>query len=230
MKTIIIPTYNEADNIGRLIERIFQYISEGDLEVIVVDDNSTDQTQRIVERLAHDIEGVHLIVRKKKRGLSTAVRRGAQEAKAGPVVVMDADFSHHPRFLPAIFGKLAAGNDVVVGSRYVIGGRVLGWPGSRIAVSKIATYLARILLRVPVKDPLSGFVGCFSPSLLVESIEQAEYKFLVEILAKNRGLQVEEVPIIFQDRIRGESKLDETTILLFLQLLFHLIFGDILNR
>jgi dolichol-phosphate mannosyltransferase len=229
LRTVIIPTYNEEENIGKLIESIFHYLDEENFEVIVVDDDSTDNTQQIVRDLGTEYSQVRLIVRRKERGLSTAVRRGAEEAHEGFVVVMDADFSHHPRFLPDMFAKLEEGYDVVVGSRYTAGGKVRGWPGSRIAVSRIATFLARVLLRVPVKDPMSGFVGCSSPNILVKSIEHAEYKFLVELLAKNRNLRVEEVPILFKDRIYGESKLGGTTILLYLQLLLRLILRNILH-
>ncbi|MGV9169908.1 MAG: polyprenol monophosphomannose synthase [Promethearchaeia archaeon] len=227
MKTVIVPTYNEEENIRQLIENIFQYLDEDDLEVIVVDDDSPDKTQEIVKGLAQRFEGVRLIVRKHERGLSSAVKRGAEEARDAPVVVMDADFSHDPRFLPAMFAELEKGYDVVVGSRYTPGGGVIGWPGSRIAVSKIATFLARTLLRMPVKDPVSGFVGCRSPKILARSIQHAEYKLLVEVLAKNRSLRVAEVPIVFRDRLRGESKLDEITILLYIQLVFRLLFYHI---
>lgn len=230
LRTVIIPTYNEEENIGKIIKSIFQHLDEENLEVIVVDDDSTDNTQQIVRDLATEYRNVQLIVRTKERGLSTAVRRGAQESREGFVVVMDADFSHHPRFLPDMFAKLEEGHDVVVGSRYIAGGKVRGWPGSRIAVSKVATLLARTLLQLPVKDPVSGFVGCKSPQILAQSIEHAEYKFLVETLAKNRNLRVTEVPIVFQDRLWGESKLDQTTILLYIQLVFRLFFYQILGR
>jgi dolichol-phosphate mannosyltransferase len=230
VRTVIIPTYNEEENIGKLIESIFQYLDDEKLEIIVVDDDSTDNTQQIVRNLRTKYNNVRLIVRTKERGLSTAVRRGAQEAHEGFVVVMDADFSHHPRFLSDMFAKLEEGYDVVVGSRYIAGGKVRGWPGSRIAVSKVATLLARTLLQLPVKDPVSGFVGCKSSRILAQSIEHAEYKFLVETLAKNRNLRVTEVPIVFQDRLWGESKLDQTTILLYIQLVFRLFFYQILGR
>ncbi|MBD3158889.1 MAG: glycosyltransferase [Candidatus Lokiarchaeota archaeon] len=230
LRTVIIPTYNEEENIGKLIESIYRYLDEENLEVIVVDDDSTDNTQEIVRNLTTKYDNVRLIVRTKERGLSTAVRRGAKEAHEGPVVVMDADFSHHPRFLSDMFATLEAGYDVVVGSRYTTGGKVRGWPGSRIAVSKVATLLARTLLRISVKDPVSGFVGCKSPQILARSIEHAEYKFLVETLAKNRNLRATEVPIVFQDRLWGESKLDQTTILLYIQLVFRLFFYQILGR
>jgi dolichol-phosphate mannosyltransferase len=229
LKTVIIPTYNEEENIGKLIETILQYLDEKDFEIIVVDDDSTDNTQEIVSNLAERFDAVRLIVRTKERGLSTAVRRGAEEAHEGFVVVMDADFSHHPSFLPDMFAKLEEGYDVVVGSRYTAGGKIRGWPGSRIAVSKIATLLARTLLRISVKDPVSGFVGCKSPQILSESIEHAEYKFLVELLTKNMDLYVKEIPIIFNDRIEGESKLGGITILLYVQLLFRLVIENILT-
>ncbi len=229
MKTVIIPTLNEEENISKLISSIYHHLDVGDTTVIVVDDDSLDRTQEIIEAKSEEFRTLKLIVRKNEKGLSTAVRRGATEAPSGPVVTMDADFSHHPRFLPAMFSKLEEGYDIVVGSRYVQGGQIEGWPGSRIAVSKIATMLARVFLRVPVKDPMSGFVGVRAPHMLIDNIEYADYKFLIELLAKNRLAKVTEVPITFRDRMYGESKLGSTTILRYLFLVIRLLFEEIVT-
>jgi len=224
MRTIIIPTLNEEDNIGRLIESIIEVAGTEGVSIIVVDDDSKDRTQSIVTGLGQRFRGVRLIVRKHVRGLGSAVRLGASQAEKGPVVVMDADLSHDPKHLPAFFSFLDRGFDVVVGSRYVPGGRTEGWPGRRIAISKVATLVARLLFRLPVKDPMSGFVGCRSGRILAEGFRFADYKFLLEIMVKNRALRVTEVPIVFRDRMRGKSKLKGRTILLYLELVARLLF------
>lgn len=190
--------------------------------MIVVDDASTDGTQKVVTNLGAKHPGVKLIVRTKERGLSSAVRRGAADVKDGYVAVMDADLSHDPRYLPLLFEKLDAGYDLAIGSRYVPGGATKGWPVKRVLVSKVATLLARILLSVKVKDPMTGFVACRSSALLSKGIEHADYKFLLEMIVKNRYLRVAEVPIIFRDRTKGKSKLAGGTIFLFLELVLRL--------
>lgn len=221
LQTIIIPTLNEEQNIGRLIEMIDSVLREH-TSIIVVDDDSSDGTQRIVRESSKTLAGVQLIVRKGERGLSSAVRRGASEVESGYVVVMDADFSHHPRYLPLLIQKLHEGYDLAVGSRYVKGGTTQGWPLRRIIVSRIATLIARFLLSVNVSDPMSGYVACKSSSLLLKGIEHADYKFLLEMIVKNRHLRVAEVPITFRDRTRGKSKLKGGTIMLFLELVLRL--------
>ncbi|MBD3405004.1 MAG: glycosyltransferase [Candidatus Lokiarchaeota archaeon] len=223
MKHIIIPTLNEAENIGVLIKQIYQYLDPSDTMILVVDDNSIDTTHDVVREMAQEFPHVKLIVRRNERGLGTAVRKGASLIDEGPVVVMDADLSHHPRHLPAMFQKLSDGADVVVGSRYVSGGGIRGWPGSRVAVSQVATLIAKILFRTPVNDPMSGFVGCRSPKILVDGIDYADFKFLLELLVKNRTLKVGEVPITFQDRLKGSSKLKAKTIGLYLSLVLKLM-------
>jgi len=137
---------------------------------------------------------------------------------------MDADLSHNPKYLPSMFEELEHGFDVVVGSRYIPKGDIVGWLGSRIAISKVATAIARAVFRVPVSDPMSGFVGCRSGKLLEEGFDHADFKFLLEMLVKNRSLRVTEVPIVFHDRAKGTSKLDAITIVLFLGLLIRLLF------
>ncbi|MCF2137577.1 MAG: polyprenol monophosphomannose synthase [Candidatus Thorarchaeota archaeon] len=222
--SVIIPTLNEEGNIQQLIESIYAQLSPDETDIYIVDDDSKDRTQEIVTTLTRKYPRLHLIVRKGERGLGTAVRLGATHVPDGPVVVMDADFSHDPRFIPALLKKVREGFDIVVGSRYVTGGRIIGWTGLRIAISKGATMIARILLRVPLKDPMSGFVACSSPKILVDSIKLADYKLLLEIVARNKNLRVTEVPIAFRDRTRGQSKLGSRTLFLYVLLVFRLLF------
>ena len=218
------PTLNEEDNIERLVRSIFRVLGTEDTHVLIVDDDSTDRTHEVVSELCNEFPGLHMIVRKGERGLGSAVRLGASHYRQSQVVVMDADLSHNPKYLPSMFEELEHGFDVVVGSRYVPGGNTIGWPGSRTAISKIATAIARAAFRVPVNDPMSGFVGCRSGRLLEEGFDNADFKFLLEMLVRNRSLRVTEVPIVFHDRAKGTSKLDAITIALFLGLLIRLLF------
>ncbi len=221
-RTVIIPTLNEEHNIEKIIRSIYSSLGVDGTSVIIVDDNSTDRTHEIVRDLMKKYQGLRLIIRTDERGLATAVRRGALEAGPGPVVVMDADLSHDPKYIPEMLSKITDGYDLVIGSRYINGGKIINWPGHRIAVSRVATWLARLLLRVHVKDPMSGFIACRSRDILIKSIEFADYKLLLEILVKNRHLRVTEVPITFRNRVRGKSKLDEVTIFLYLGLILRL--------
>ncbi len=218
------PTLNEEDNIERLVRSIFRVLGTGDTHVLIVDDDSTDRTHEVVSELCNEFPGLHMIVRKGERGLGSAVRLGASHYRQSQVVVMDADLSHNPKYLPSMFDKLEQGFDVVVGSRYVPKGDIVGWPGSRIAISKVATAMARAVFRVPVSDPMSGFVGCRSGQLLEEGFDHADFKFLLEMLAKNRSLRVTEVPIVFRDRAKGTSKLGAITIALYIGLVLRLLF------
>ena len=223
MKTVIIPTLNEAENIGILVPLIIKHLGQNDVQIFIVDDNSNDGTHSVVRNLQSKYQGVKLFIRTKERGLSSAIRYGAKHVIDGPIVVMDADLSHHPRYLNSILDQLANGYDVVVGSRYVDGGGCEGWPGQRIAMSKFATMIGRLLLRIKIHDPMSGFVGVKSKEILTDGFSNADYKFLVEILARHRNLRVIEVPIVFRDRTYGKSKLGARTILLYLALVMKLV-------
>ncbi|MHA1881802.1 MAG: polyprenol monophosphomannose synthase [Candidatus Thorarchaeota archaeon] len=226
MKSVIIPTLNEAENIEDLIRKIYEFLPPTETNVIVVDDNSRDATHEIVMKLQDEYPNLSLVVRKNERGLGSAVQAGAFLIPEGPVVVMDGDLSHHPRFLPSIFQKLTEGYDIVAGSRYVPGGDIVGWPGSRIAISKVATLMARTLFRIKPTDPMTGFVGCSSAKLLVNGFKHADYKFYLEMMVTDRALRIAEVPIVFRDREKGKSKLDGKTIALYLLLLLRLLFGE----
>lgn len=223
MLTIIIPTLNEVENIELLVRTIYDFMPSSSTQVLIVDDDSDDGSHELIRNLQDKFENLSLIVRKGERGLGSAVRSGATMVGERPVIVMDADLSHHPRFLPGLARKLEEGYDLVVGSRYVPGGATVGWPGSRIAISKIATYLARIFFQIRVKDPMSGFVACKSGQLLADGFRYADFKFLLEMTVSNRSLKVAEVPIVFQDRIQGRSKLDGKNIALYLMLLVQLM-------
>jgi dolichol-phosphate mannosyltransferase len=200
--TVVVPTYREAENLPLLVPRIAAAVPGA--EILVVDDDSPDDTVAVCEELARD-HPLRLIVRKEERGLSSAVIRGFQEAKGEMLVCMDADLSHPPEAIPAL---IAAGGDFAIGSRYVPGGSTdSGWGLFRWLNSKFATLLARPL--TTAKDPMAGFFA-----LRREVFERAEqlnpvgYKIGLELIVKCRCWDVREVPIRFSDRQHGESKLN----------------------
>ncbi|NHJ13775.1 MAG: polyprenol monophosphomannose synthase [Candidatus Thorarchaeota archaeon] len=217
MRTIIIPTVNEAANVGRLIPLIFEYVGEDSTSVIIVDDSSTDGTIDVVRELSDQYD-VHLLERSHRLGISSAVQQGAMKANEGHVAVMDADFSHHPKYLPLLFNKLDEGYDVVIGSRYIPGGGVSGWPVHRVVISRGATAIAKALFRIPVKDPMSGFIAVRSSDILADSIKNPGSKFVLEVLIGNNSLRYAEIPINFENRRRGESKMSIQLMLFYLAL------------
>lgn len=215
---VVVPTYNEADNIAALIERLLALPEN--LGVIVVDDNSPDGTGRLVDDLseaaADRLQAIH---REGKLGLGTAYKAGfrrAFELGAAYILTMDADFSHHPRYVPDILreGRHA---DLVIGSRYVPGGGTRNWPWHRRVLSYVANMIARLTLGLKPHDVTAGF-RCYRrealESIPLESVVSNGYSFLVEMLflVQHRHWRVAEVPIIFEDRQRGKSKISEAEI------------------
>ena len=134
MRFIIIPTLNEAENIEMLVREIYDACKDDEVQIVIVDDDSTDETHEIVRKMQDEFPTLSMIIRQGGKGLSSAVRTGAELIGNNPVVVMDADLSHNPKYIPMIFDKLSDGYDLVGGSRYVPQGKIIGWPGSRIAI------------------------------------------------------------------------------------------------
>jgi len=219
---VIIPTYNEADNIGNLIPRVLQqeeFIpSSGRIDVLVVDDNSPDGTAEVVKKLQKEYVGrVHLIERPGKLGLGTAYVEGFKFAlKNGYdfVFEMDADLSHDPKEIPNILKGALDSYDIVIGSRYSHGVSVMNWPMSRVLLSYFANAYARKLTGVPVKDLTSGF-KCISRRVLekidLNKIRSNGYAFQIELTVKAyyEGLKIAEHPIIFFERRSGISKMNK---------------------
>jgi dolichol-phosphate mannosyltransferase len=214
---LFLPTYNEAGNVEGIVREAAEQLERaapGDWRVLVVDDASPDGTGEIADRLAEEIEGVEVLHRRAKEGLGRAYLAGFRRALEGGaqlVVVMDADFSHSPKYLPAILS--ASGDaDLVLGSRYVPGGGVADWPRLRRVLSRAGSLYARSILGVGVRDLTSGF-RCVRRGVL-ETVEPATlraqgYVFNIELTyrALLAGFTVTEVPIVFPDRKAGESKL-----------------------
>lgn len=196
------------------------------MEVVVVDDASPDGTGALAEELARTSPlPITVVHRPGKQGLASAVIDGASVSRGEVVTVMDADLSHPPEVLPRLVQAIAAGADIAVASRYTRGGGIVGWSRWRRAVSFAATKLARGLLGLRVADPLSGFFAVRRQVLTHSSYLGLGYKLLVEILAKNPGSRVVEVPYQFADRRQGQSKLTAGEIWAFIRLLVHLRAG-----
>jgi dolichol-phosphate mannosyltransferase len=198
--TIVVPTLNEAANLDHLMSRIVAAM--GNVEIVVVDDRSADGTAARARELAERYPV--RVIERNERGLATAVMRGIRAARTDICVVMDADLSHPPERIPDMVEAVEHGAEVAIGSRYVAGGRIEGWPWRRRAISRAGTLIVRPL--TPVRDPLTGFF-CLRPRLL-EAVELRPrgFKILLEILARARPTKVVEVPIRFEDRRGGTSK------------------------
>ena len=209
---VIIPTYNEKENIRSIVELV---LSQGAMiDVLVVDDNSPDGTAAIVGEMTQANPHVHLLSRPGKQGLGTAYRAGFKWGLSryyAYLIEMDADFSHDPREIPNML-KAIQQADLVLGSRYIHGVRVVNWPFSRLLLSMGASYYVRIITGLPVYDPTGGF-KCFRRSVLeaidLDGVRSNGYAFQIEMTHKTwmKGFRVKEIPITFADRYAGQSKM-----------------------
>lgn len=207
---VMIPTYNERENIGGLIQDILQL--DPRIGVVVVDDDSPDGTADLVESIRKREPRVHLIVRKRDRGRGSAGIEGllyAVDQGADLVVEMDGDYSHHPRYIPALVEAMRD-CDVAIGSRAVSGGREVGRDFIRRGITQFANSFIRIVMGVSIRDCTSGF-RCFKREVLqtigLENMISAGPSIVEEILyaCKLKGFKMKEVPIVFEDRVKGES-------------------------
>ncbi len=216
--SIIIPTYNESENIIQVLKTIGDHLPKDiATEAIVVDDNSPDGTGKVVEDYINDTQNkigytVDVIHRKTKSGLSSAILDGIQHSSGETVVVMDSDFSHPPKIIPRLVEEIKISKcDIAIASRYTVGGKVSGWSAKRKLLSKTATRIAKTGLGVNESDPLSGFFAFKRKILEGIKLDAVGYKMLLEILVKTKGAKVKEIPYTFTDRTRGSSKLDSST-------------------
>lgn len=220
---IIIPTYNEIENIGQLIPAVFQELCPAarkpetwpKVDILVVDDGSPDGTGNLVQSLANQDSRIHLMRREKKLGLGTAYVAGFRwgfERGYEAFIEMDADFSHHPRYLPTMLSTLTT-HDVAIGSRYVPGGGVVNWGIGRKILSRGGSLYSRLILGASIRDFTGGFNG-WKKSVLEKidlgSLRSDGYSFQIELkyrafLLKSR---IEEFPIVFEDRKVGKSKMN----------------------
>lgn len=227
--SIIVPTYNESQNIVRMLDSIAETLSpyKGS-EIIVVDDNSPDGTAEMAKSHAKIISTkkkirIEIISRNGKFGLSSAIIKGVQYASGDFLVIMDSDFSHPPQVIPSIIQALQDSNyDIVIASRYVKGGSIIGWPFKRRLMSKGATKIAQYGLGIDVKDPVSGFFAFRRDIISGLKFDAIGYKMLLEILVKTKGARVKEIPYTFTNRRIGASKLDANVMFDYLRAVLRL--------
>lgn len=214
--SVIIPTYNESNNIERLLNEISAYIPAYiPTEVIVVDDNSPDGTGILAENYAKNVNNINIKVlhRKNKDGLSKAILEGINASNGENIIVMDADFSHPPSIIPDMIKELKD-HDLVIASRYINGSRIIGWPTTRKLMSNSAKIIARYTLKITnIKDPLSGFFAFKKAVISNIKFDALGYKLLLEILVKSPKMRIKEIPFTFVNRNAGVSKLDSQAIL-----------------
>lgn len=219
-KLVVIPTFNEKENISRILHAIFDLGQQ--YHVLVIDDGSPDGTANIVRELQQKFsETLFLEERRGKLGLGTAYIHGFKWAIARGyafIFEMDADFSHNPADLERLYDACKTGGaDLAAGSRYVKGGGVINWPNNRIALSKGASLYTRMITWMPVKDPTAGFM-CYKKEVLeainLDKIRFVGYAFQIEMkyAAWKLGFRIREVPIIFQDRTQGSSKMNKSIV------------------
>ena len=232
---IIIPTYNERDNLPQLIKRINAQPAEAD--VLVVDDNSPDGTGRLADEIAAVNPTVNVLHRQEKNGLGRAYIAGFQwalERHYEFVFEMDGDFSHNPADVPA-FLEVAKNADLVIGSRYWNGIRVINWPLNRLVLSLGAAQYVKIITGMPFTDPTGGY-KCFRRAALqavdLDGVRSNGYSFQIEMTHKiwRQGLRVAEVPIIFTDRFQGTSKMSRKIVWEALAMVWRLWFQNGLRR
>ncbi len=235
--TVIVPTYNERENIEALVQQLLAL--PVDLRVLVVDDNSPDGTGALADGLAAASGGrVSVIHRPGKLGLGTAYVAGFRQALAAgadSALTMDADFSHNPRYIPAMLALCEEGHDLVIGSRYVRGGSTSGCTLPRILLSWGANAFARLMLGLRARDATAGF-RCYRRQVLesvgLDEIRSSGYSFLIEMLyrAQRRRCRVGEVPICFDNRRLGQSKISRGEILRAMQTVLRLGWARLRGR
>lgn len=232
---MVIPTYNERDNLERLSQQILAL--DPAIELLVVDDNSPDGTGQLAERLASETGRVSVLHRAGKLGLGSAYREGfalALSMGADAVVQMDADFSHDPSILPVFFEKLQD-FDLVIGSRYLNGVSVVNWPLRRLMLSYFASVYTRVITGLTISDCTSGF-KCFRATALaamdLKSVRSDGYSFQIEMNYRcvEQGFRVTEVPIIFIDRHAGTSKMSKRIVREAVLMVWKLRVGSLLRR
>lgn len=231
---VIIPTYNEIDNIERMIRTLFEMYPA--ISLLIIEDGSPDGTAKVVKTLQTAFKNLHMIERKGKLGLGTAYITGfrwALERSFDFIFEMDCDFSHDPKQIPDLL-EAAITNDLVIGSRYIGGIRIINWPFRRLLLSYCASIYTRAITGIPVFDTTGGF-KCFTrpalQSLNFDRIISNGYSFQLELNYKIwvKGLKIKEVPIIFYERRDGQSKMGGGIILEAIFAVFRLRLKNILG-
>lgn len=233
---VVIPTYNERDNIGKLVNKILGL--NLDIQILIVDDGSPDGTGDLADRLTEKTDGkIQVIHRKGKLGLGSAYREGfmyALDAGADLILQMDADFSHNPERLPDFIDK-AKEADVIIGSRYLNGISVVNWPIRRLILSYSANVYARLVTGLKITDCTGGF-KCFNRKALeaidIENMKSDGYSFQIEMNFRcaEKGFKIKEIPIIFIDRHAGSSKMSKRIVREAIIMVWRLRIGSICKK
>jgi dolichol-phosphate mannosyltransferase len=225
--TIIIPTYNEAENIGFLLRDINENLDKWGIgaNIVVVDDDSPDGTHDVVRRVAKTCSNIFLVIRKTNKGLSPAVVQGFQHADTDYIIVMDGDGQHPTTLIPQLYYSLKRGSDVAIGTRI----DTPGWSFKRRVISWGASTLAKMIFP-RVKDPMSGFFGVRRGVIDAVVLEPQGYKILIEVLGKGKYKTITELPYVFQRRNNGLSKLRFLQIYQYLQHLIKVSISGVLDR
>lgn len=229
--SVLLPTYNERENLPYIVYFLDEAFTEAgvDYEIIIIDDASPDGTQIVAKSLqTHFPNRILLCPREGKLGLGTAYMHGIKHITGTHVFILDADLSHHPRYIPHFIEKQKHTNcDVVTGTRYRQNGGVYGWNLKRMLISRVANYLAKIVLRPGVSDLTGSFRlyrrDCFEK--IMQRMQSTGYVFQMEIVVRARrmGMEVEEIPITFVDRLFGESKMGVGEIASYLKQVWALV-------
>jgi dolichol-phosphate mannosyltransferase len=222
--SVISPTFNEAENVPRLVSEISRSMDGIEYEILIVDDNSPDLTWSVAQDISLENPRVRVLCRTQNPGLGPAVIDGFNAATGDVVACIDADLQHDPSILPRMVKELAGGSDVVVGSRYVDGGGTKNWGLLRRLESLFATKLAQVFLGIQLKDPMSGYflMRRNDFSAVQKDLNAKGFKILLEILAKVQPNNVREVPYTFRARTAGESKLSSKVVFQYLEQLWRL--------
>lgn len=232
MVSVITPTYNESQNVPLLIDALRATLVELPHEIIVVDDDSPDRTWEVAERHGAPVGDVTAIRRIGETGLSSAVMAGMAVARGEVLAVIDADMQHDETALPEMVRRIVDDEaDLVVGSRAAEGGSYGEWSSARRFVSWVATMIARLFLRVPVSDPMSGFFAISRDTYreVTPSINPQGFKILLEFVGRGKNLRVSEVGYTFRNRVHGETKMSPSVIRSYLLAVFELRFGRALK-
>ena len=218
------PTFNEADNIARLIGRLAETLAGIEWEAVVVDDQSPDGTAEVVRRIARTDRRVRILKRMGRRGLSSACLEGMLATAAPNIAVIDADFQHDEALLPDMLKALRSeGLDLVVGSRFIAGGGTGTWSAQRLKASRLASWVSHLLVDVDLKDPMSGYFMIRRDAMepAIPHVSGVGFKILLDLVASSpRPLKIRELPYEFRERQAGESKLDLLTAWQFLMMLW----------
>jgi len=232
---VVIPTYNECENIEKMIHRLIELYPN--IHILVVDDNSPDGTGKYVENKSKEDDRIHVIHRAGKLGLGTAYVAGFKhvlEKGYDYVIQMDADFSHDPKEVGNLL-KAIEENDLVIGSRYIQGVNVINWPMSRLLLSYFASIYTRVITGMPVMDATGGF-KCFRSEVLksinLDKVKSNGYSFQIEMNFKTykKNFRIKEIPIVFTDRVEGTSKMSKKIVHEAVTMVWKLRIRSILGR